>query len=281
MPSAALFIGINYTHSRAPLKGCVNDIQSMAHIWKRHNPHQRITILCDDTPTGGWGTELLPTVENAKPTAENIRGQLHALAQWARAQPEPVHCWLYYSGHGSQVRDMDEDELDGKDECLVALDRVPITDDELKQTLVRQLPATSTLCCIFDACNSGSMLDLPHQYGTSYVKTRYLEGPGPVVFTLSGCRDSQQSADVHYVSRARGALSQALTQNYASSPTPSCQDLQRHLLHRFQQQHLPQRAEINGSMQFQDDTPFPLFAQISKPPPRTYDGGGAPRMNQQ
>jgi len=69
--------------------------------------------------------------------------------------------FVHYSGHGSQVRDLDGDEPDGLDETICPVDArtegVPdITDDELGRILGR-LRANSAVV-ILDSCHSGTAL---------------------------------------------------------------------------------------------------------------------------
>lgn len=71
---------------------------------------------------------------------------------------------FHYSGHGSQQRNYNGDEVDGFDETLCPLDfetRGMIVDDEINETIVRPLPRGAKLHAIIDACHSGTMLDLP------------------------------------------------------------------------------------------------------------------------
>ena len=58
------------------------------------------------------------------------------------AQPNDS-LFLHYSGHGSQAKDHDSDEVDGYDETICPLDYASageIVDDEMNALLVRQLP---------------------------------------------------------------------------------------------------------------------------------------------
>ncbi|MEW6754907.1 MAG: caspase family protein [Candidatus Latescibacterota bacterium] len=103
----------------------------------------------------------------------------------ASARPEDT-VLLYYSGHGSQVPDLDGDEEDGRDEVLCPADirlGVPggeITDDELGR-LFGKLRATD-ITVVLDACHAGTGardIDLgirPLQL--RYVDLQYPEPPG-------------------------------------------------------------------------------------------------------
>jgi len=67
---------------------------------------------------------------------------------------------FYFSGHGSQSRDLDGDEGDGIDETIVAHDsRMPgkndIRDDDIEVWLQALAAHTRNVTVIFDSCNSG------------------------------------------------------------------------------------------------------------------------------
>ncbi len=65
---------------------------------------------------------------------------------------------FYYSGHGGQKADVDGDEEDGRDETLVAFDRV-IIDDELNDVWITATEG-SRIVMISDSCNSGTNFKL-------------------------------------------------------------------------------------------------------------------------
>lgn len=96
-----------------------------------------------------------------RPTKQNIRMALYWLVQGCRAGDSLV---FHYSGHGSQQRNYNGDEVDGYDETLCPLDyetQGMIVDDEINATIVRPLPSGVKLHAIIDACHSGTVLDLP------------------------------------------------------------------------------------------------------------------------
>lgn len=67
---------------------------------------------------------------------------------------------FYFSGHGSQTADKDNDEGDGADETLVAYDsrtlgKADISDDTIETWLAGLTPYTANVTVIFDSCHSG------------------------------------------------------------------------------------------------------------------------------
>jgi hypothetical protein len=99
--------------------------------------------------------------------------------------------FLHFSGHGSQVRDTDEEDepLDHLDEILcpfdMAWDGTFITDDYLRRRL--EVPAGVVLEVILDACHTGSSegeaVVAPAATATNEQQARFLEPPAG---TLTG-----------------------------------------------------------------------------------------------
>ena len=90
---------------------------------------------------------------------------------------------VHYSGHGSQVPDLEGDEPDGLDETIVPHDsgradpetgigpaNRDITDDEIYERLRKLSAKTDAITLIFDSCHSGTISRDP--FGEL---TRYLE----------------------------------------------------------------------------------------------------------
>ncbi|WP_395088245.1 caspase family protein [Armatimonas sp.] len=124
---------------------------------------------------------------------------------------------FYYSGHGTQVPDLNKDEQDGKDEALCPYDAGStigsyITDDDLGRW-VGQL-RTKNVFVMLDSCHSGTGLrggDMPRSLEVS-VKAPAPRSTAPLPSTprgasddlkpdgettvlLTGCRSDQTSAD--------------------------------------------------------------------------------------
>lgn len=81
---------------------------------------------------------------------------------------------IYYIGHGTQVKDRDGDEIDGKDECILCMDGVIIDDDLAK--MINSCNNSKRLILISDCCHSGTIFDIP---------------PRDDIITLSACTDDQ------------------------------------------------------------------------------------------
>lgn len=102
-----------------------------------------------------------------------LRANIIRAIQWLVEDARPNDSlFFHYSGHGSQVKDLDGDEDDGYDETIVPLDYESagqIIDDELHARMVKPLAPGVRLTALFDSCHSGSALDLPYTYSTKGV----------------------------------------------------------------------------------------------------------------
>ena len=93
---------------------------------------------------------------------------------------------VYYSGHGSQVRDTSGDEDDGYDEVMVFEDDC-LLDDVLAKTLRECTNKTCRYLLLNDCCRSGTIWDIPKD-----VKEAKKKFPASIV-SISAARDSQTS----------------------------------------------------------------------------------------
>lgn len=176
--TVALLIGINYTGSANQLNGCINDVFTMNEAL----PYARKYMMTDE-----YRGEYYPT-------CNNIRRQIKKLIEMSWTSHKRF--LIYYSGHGSYIRDRDGDELDGNDECMIGIDMKYILDDELKSLLLEFSPS-SNIMFITDCCHSGSILDLSINYITPNIIERQNNVSSMAkIIHISGCRDGQTSADV-------------------------------------------------------------------------------------
>ncbi|KAJ1309142.1 hypothetical protein OPQ81_004815 [Rhizoctonia solani] len=229
----ALLVGCNYPGSTAPLEGCINDVFNIKRFLVDHFGYEEenIRVLTDSESSRGEIGEALPT-------RKNIVGYIRWLVE--DAEPDDS-LFFHFSGHGSNQEDRDGDEYDGRDESICPTDYETagvLVDDELHELLVKPLPEGAGLTALFDSCHSGSVLDLPWTYETSGAikepddlqgeaedeaiaidahQKRFKWSPADVV-SLSGCRDSQTSADAQFGGLPSGALSYAFIRAFAKFP---------------------------------------------------------------
>jgi len=221
----ALLIGINYVGTQNELRGCINDINNIAAYLQtsRSYPASACIVLSDVAPR--------------KPTRANILAAFKELLQGVRAGDE---LWFHYSGHGALQRDLNGDEESGADSCICPIDYNQaglITDDAIRSELAALVPAGARLFMVLDMCHSGTGCDLRYKYDdtsymlnaaapmpstydpaawalrqTTYEFKNYAKTAGEV-FCISGCQDTQTSADAYIAGQAAGALTYSLLQS--------------------------------------------------------------------
>ncbi|KZT07071.1 peptidase C14 [Laetiporus sulphureus 93-53] len=159
----ALLIGINY-EGNTQLYGPQQDAKSFADLLIQHFGYdaKNVVIMLDRQDED----------KQMVPTEANVLRELNNLVQDARPGD---HFVFYYAGHGGQIpcthllKDEKDSitsscysEVDGQDEVIIAADGLSILDNVLREVLVDRLPPGASLNAIFDACHSGTLLDLDH-----------------------------------------------------------------------------------------------------------------------
>ena len=184
----AVLVGLNYTGTSAALQGCINDVNRMKQTLINRFGHRNVKIYTDADLS--VQKNILQVLDELIDSKEN-------------------KLFFQYSGHGTQVKDQDGDEIDGLDEALYSVKGTIIRDDDINER-VKKIPAGSTLVMIIDACHSGSMIDLPYQLENGKINKLNDKVVNGNVICISGCRDTQVSMDVNDGRIAYGAMSSAL-----------------------------------------------------------------------
>jgi hypothetical protein len=226
MAKKAVLIGVNkYKIPGADLRGCVNDVNNMQAVL---------------TQFYGFAAGDITVLTDLAATKKNMEAAIRNLVRGARKGDVLL---LHYSGHGSNVPDNDGDEADRRDEILCPTDldwKKPLRDDWLRKTF-DGMRAGVSLTVIMDCCHSGTNTRaiLPPD---APVIERYLPCPwdlvaaesgrklkGKLVGTfraagktkkrrgdivavdipevlITGCRDTQTSADAYIGGSYNGAL---------------------------------------------------------------------------
>ncbi|HEX3043465.1 MAG TPA: caspase family protein [Bacillota bacterium] len=147
MTAKALITGINkyMDQDHCPnLNGCVNDARDIAHTLNA------LGIVPPKPST-------LKIITNERATKANILEGLHWLIDGSKKGDTLI---FYYSGHGTQVPDLDGDDFDEKAEAICPHDFVfdkpdkLIKDDDL-QSIFSDLAPGVNLEVILDSCFSG------------------------------------------------------------------------------------------------------------------------------
>ena len=194
----ALLIGIGEYRNFSRLPGAPNDAHAMADFLIAH---------------GGFADGDIRLLTDLDATRTNI---LAAARDWlvsgTAAGDEVV---LFFSGHGFQQWDQDQDEADGKDETLVPVDaylddegvvKGMITDDEIG--LLLDDLAGRRVQVVIDACHSGtSTRGVGIDEGWRHAKTLRLPDGAPVRLTLdTGADPESQTAVSPAASMEKGDL---------------------------------------------------------------------------
>ena len=216
----ALLIGCNYKNiPDCRLYGCINDIKNMQNMLVsniKFKP-ENITMIHDEL-TG-----------DMVPTRSTILRELTNIVQKSNNASE---IWIHYSGHGSQVVDKNHDEKSGYDSCIVPVDFIDagfIIDDDILN-IIKGIKCPAMI--LSDSCHSGTVCDLPYSieymYGTMfrYTRNNTVVITNPKIIMMSGCKDSQTSADFYDTQhgRSEGAFTDAFLRslkqnNYNASLT--------------------------------------------------------------
>eukprot|EP01012_Entosiphon_sulcatum_P019207 TRINITY_DN2404_c0_g1_i1.p1 TRINITY_DN2404_c0_g1~~TRINITY_DN2404_c0_g1_i1.p1 ORF type:complete len:497 (+),score=104.82 TRINITY_DN2404_c0_g1_i1:94-1584(+) len=258
----ALLIGINYTGTRAQLRGCVNDVRKMRQYLSQRggfpDSPQTMLVLTDDQRGAN------------SPTRDNIlRG-----IQWLVAGAQPGDSlFFHYSGHGGQQRDQSGHEEDGYDETILPLDyqKGHITDDEIWRLMVAPLPSGTRLTAVMDCCHSGTGMDLAYNWNRH--SNRWIEETNPAhaaadVRLFSGCDDAQTSADTQGLFEAGGAMTIAFLQALESGQRYTYRTFLDALHAQLRQRGFSQRPSLSATQRFNVDTPFGLNDSVPNSNPQ-------------
>lgn len=226
MAKKAVLIGINrYRIPGADLRGCVNDVNNMEAVLTTYH---------------GFGKNDIKVLTDYNATQKAMQTAIQALIANAKKGDELV---IHYSGHGSNVPDDDGDEADKRDEILCPTDldwKNPLRDDWLRKTFNKLKPGVS-LTVVMDCCHSGTNTRAIQPPDAPSIP-RYLPNPWDIMaeesgrklrgkvatelrassrakrkssdmvdadiceILITGCRDTQTSADAYINGSYNGAL---------------------------------------------------------------------------
>ena len=274
MSKYALLIGINYRTQFCALKGCINDVtdcRTLIQTWG-FKP-ENITFMTDDSKGALY------------PNAYNITYQLNAFCSKLKPGDKGI---IYYSGHGTRIRDVSGDEASGYDSCIVPVDfrKVGVINDDTISYYRNKIPTGVNVFCVFDSCNSGTVMDLRYNlFDTSYRKDitvklkgfdysewtrRQMVSVNPKqedtkcdIISLTSCRDDQTAMDLG----RNGALTSAFLQTikrYTSGgkPTLQLQHILQNVRGVIQTMRLSQAPQLMTGKPYDMNTLFKDFLGI-------------------
>jgi len=267
MANKAVLIGINrYRIPGADLRGCVNDVKNLQAVLTAYHGFAKgdITVLTDYDAT-------------KKAMQAAIKGLV------AGAKKGDV-LLLHYSGHGSNVPDDNGDEADHRDEILCPTDldwKDPLRDDWLRATF-DTLKAGVNLTVVMDCCHSGSNTRAIQPPDAPLIP-RYLPNPWDIMaeesgrrlrgkvaselrssprtlrkksdvvtanipeLLVTGCRDTQTSADAYIGGTYNGALTYNLVATIqAAKGKLTYRELHQGVLERLKKGDFDQVPQLEG-----------------------------------
>ena len=211
MAKKAVLIGINrYRIQGADLRGCVNDVKNMQAALTAYFGFAKgdVTVLTDYDAT-------------KKAMQAAIKGLV------AGAKKGDV-LLLHYSGHGSNVPDDNGDEADHRDEILCPTDldwKDPLRDDWLRATF-DTLKAGVNLTVVMDCCHSGSNTRAIQPPDAPLIP-RYLPNPWDIMAEESGRRlRGKVASELRSSSRTLRKKSDVVTANIPELLITGCRDTQ-------------------------------------------------------
>ena len=215
----ALLIGIGKYEALPRLPGTKNDIKLVHQVLKSQY---------------GFSEKNIRIVRDEAATREGVLSALNAIVK--EAGPNDV-VYIHYSGHGSQVEDLNGDEPgDELDETIVPQDGrtegVPdITDDELEEILSKL--KTPQAVVVLDSCHSGTatrglevrVRSVPRDnrvglYTKGGIRTRAIvPHTGHPYVLFSGAAAHEEALDGPVDGRYHGFFTHSLFKSLQSSPS--------------------------------------------------------------
>ena len=267
MAKKALLVGINrYKIPGADLRGCVNDVKNLREVL---------------TEFYGFKSSDIAVLTDYAATKAAMQAAIRKLVASGRAGDVLL---LHYSGHGANVPDKNGDEADHRDEILCPTDldwKSPLTDDWLRKAFDRMRKGVH-LTVIMDCCHSGTNTRVFRPPDAVSIP-RYLPNPWDLMaeesgrklrgkvtrklrttsragrrtsdvvdadvpeLLITGCRDTQTSADALIGGTYNGALTYHLVEALRDARGAiSYQDLHRHTLDKLRKGGYDQVPQLEG-----------------------------------
>lgn len=237
-----LCVGVNdYPGTGLDLAGCVNDATGWSRLLEGH---------------GYVG----PTLLDGEATKDEVVRLLRQMVDVARFADRIV---FTYSGHGSYLPDVDGDEGDGRDECLVLHDFADgglLTDDELHQIFSARRWGVRVVV-ISDSCHSGTAHRFVGDRAKVDARARFLppsvlgvgpavarsrsvstSRPRPTTALLAGCREDEVAYDAWIDGRPQGAFTATALAAYV--PGANLRQWQTAIDARFPRGRFDQHPEL-------------------------------------
>lgn len=243
----AVLFGLNYEGTNGELRGCVNDVNNVSKFL---------------TEKMGFDCNVYSTDKST--TAIAMIQRLYELALESRIK-KLKYVWIHYSGHGTYAVDKSKDELDGYDECLVPSDFYLIPDDTI-QRIFKLFYKRTKIIFIADCCHSGTIGDLTYSWDTNISKKENDNIFKSKVVSISGCLDSQYSADAYLPDindpnkyKFSGAMTTYLLDCFYNEDTNNIFDIVKSLQEKLKRDEFVQIPRLTSSYDLNvNNTLFPI-----------------------
>ena len=254
----AVCFGINdYPGDQNDLSGCVNDAKEWSALL-----------------SGTYGFKV-QTFLDKNATAKNL---IESLGDLILNSKSLDHIVLTYSGHGTNVKDNNGDEEDGRDEALCLYDRFLI-DDELRAMFIKLHPE-ARLTVISDSCFSGSVtraflktMGMDKAPVPRYMPPKDIEDglvaiargtSGKILhpeekmneILISGCSSTEYSYDAKFGGKSMGAMSYYATNILKETPEITYDAFFLKLRQQLPSTRYPQSPCLEGQAEFRAEKMF-------------------------
>ena len=253
MSKKAVLVGCNYYNTPNQLNGCINDIINIRNMLINVYGYSssNIIMLHDNTDPDFIKSNGLPTYSNIINNLTNLVSSSSSCSE----------IWFHYSGHGTYIKDMNRDETDGRDECIVPVDYDNsgfIVDDTIL-SIIKKTDSKCRSILLFDSCFSGTVCDLPYVFTSfptyyKWEKANRTVIPNKQIYMFSGCKDNQTSEDAY--SDSTNEYFGALTQTFIDCLKSSNYSANLLTLHR----------DMCNSIKTNGFTQIPLFSSTTNSP---------------
>lgn len=241
---ALLFAINNYPGSANDLNGCLNDQADFANLLATKYPEFEVKRFQDSEVTvSRFKSELTKAIASLE---------------------DGDVLFVHYSGHGTQVYDINGDESDGYDEALYLYDG-PLTDDEMGAILA-QIQGKPEVFIAFDSCFSGTatrlksgvratpkFVQLPNHPIRHNSRRRFANNKAISSYVyFSGCAENEYSYDAYFNGRYNGAFSYYTVKTH--EPEYTYREWFGQLRQNLPNGQYPQTPQLEGdSGQFDDN----------------------------
>jgi len=255
----ALCFGINdYPGSSNDLRGCLNDVAEWSKLLKFAYKFDEVATMTD-----------------ANCTKDNIVKAMKEIIEKSVANDVLV---LQYSGHGTYTKDLNKDEIDGKDEAICLYNGLLI-DDEINE-IMSKVKDGVRCSVIFDSCFSGTSTRAFNMDNDAIYRVARFMPPkdeGKMIglkinrafkavgqteedmnhVLISGCSYSEYSYDAFYDSTYHGALSyNAINNVLKEDPFITYLEFYNRLKSYLPSREYPQNPQLEGKSEFKNRIMF-------------------------